>query len=82
MMAKKGDQAFRRTDTKSMWPEMTYGGALSFLRSTYSREIYGADVVVSGVPYDGAVTNRPGCRFGPRSIRAASAQCTTVRRPG
>ena len=74
MMAKKGDQAFRRTDTNAFWPEMTYGGALSFLRSVYSREISGADVVVSGVPYDSAVTNRPGCRFGPRSIREASTQ--------
>jgi agmatinase len=27
---------------------------------------------VSGVPYDGVVTNRPGARFGPQSIRAAS----------
>jgi agmatinase len=27
---------------------------------------------VSGVPYDGAVTNRPGARFGPQAIRAAS----------
>ena len=28
--------------------------------------------VVSGVPYDGAVTNRPGARFGPQEIRRAS----------
>ena len=27
---------------------------------------------VSGVPYDGAVTNRPGARFGPQEIRRAS----------
>ena len=27
---------------------------------------------VSGVPYDGAVTNRPGARFGPQAIRTAS----------
>ena len=27
---------------------------------------------VAGVPYDGAVTNRPGARFGPSSIRGAS----------
>lgn len=27
---------------------------------------------ISGVPYDGAVTNRPGARFGPQAIRAAS----------
>ena len=27
---------------------------------------------VAGVPFDGAVTNRPGARFGPQAIRAAS----------
>jgi len=27
---------------------------------------------VSGIPYDGAVTNRPGARFGPQEIRRAS----------
>jgi agmatinase len=27
---------------------------------------------VCGVPYDGVVTNRPGARFGPQAIRAAS----------
>ena len=27
---------------------------------------------VVGVPYDGAVTHRPGARFGPQAMRAAS----------
>ena len=27
---------------------------------------------VVGVPFDGAVTNRPGARFGPQEIRRAS----------
>lgn len=27
---------------------------------------------IAGIPYDGACTNRPGARFGPRSIRDAS----------
>jgi agmatinase len=31
-----------------------------------------ARFAVAGVPYDGAVTNRPGARFGPGAIRAAS----------
>ena len=33
----------------------------------------GADVVISGVPFDLATSGRPGSRFGPQSIRAASA---------
>ncbi|WP_286850536.1 arginase family protein, partial [Hydrogenophaga sp. 70-12] len=27
---------------------------------------------VCGIPFDGVVTNRPGARFGPQAIRAAS----------
>ena len=32
----------------------------------------GQPFAVAGVPYDGAVTNRPGARFGPQEIRRAS----------
>ncbi len=70
----KGDQAFRAKGNNERWAEMTYGGALSFLRRRYSRDLAGVDVVVSGVPYDGSVTNRSGCRLGPRAIREASVQ--------
>ena len=69
-----GDQAFRKGDPKGRWAEMTYGGALSFLRRPYTRDLDGVDVAVWGVPFDNAVTNRPGCRLGPRAIRAASVQ--------
>ena len=60
-------------------PEMTYGGALSFLRRRYSRDLAGVDVAVSGVPFDGAVTYRPGARLGPRAIRAASVQLAELK---
>ncbi len=70
----QGDQAFRAKGNNERWAEMTYGGALSFLRRRYSRDLNGVDVVVSGVPYDSAVTYRSGCRLGPRAIRAASVQ--------
>ncbi|PSK86379.1 agmatinase [Limimaricola soesokkakensis] len=75
----QGDQAFRRGETRGRWPEMTYGGALSFLRRSYSRDLAGVDVVVSGVPFDASVTNRPGCRFGPAAIRAASTQLAELK---
>jgi len=52
--------------------EMTYGGAVSFLRRNYTRDLDQADVVVSGIPFDMATSNRPGARLGPRAIRAAS----------
>jgi len=54
-------------------PEATFGGALSFMRRRYSRDLDGVDAVVWGVPFDQAVSNRPGCRFGPSAIRRASA---------
>ena len=58
---------------------MTYGGALSFLRRRYTRDLAGVDVAVMGFPYDGAVTYRPGCRLGPRAIRAASVQLAELK---
>ncbi len=74
-MHDSGDQAFRRTGSdKGRWREMTYGGALSFLRRNYTRDLAGVDVAVTGIPYDNAVTYRPGCRLGPQAIRAASVQ--------
>ena len=72
------DQAFLRHQVKGTTHEMTYGGALSFLRRKYSRDLDGVDIVVSGVPFDGAVTNRPGCRFGPRAIRASSTELASL----
>jgi len=53
--------------------EPTFSGALSFMRRRYSREVADVDVVVWGVPFDSATSNRPGARFGPQAIRRASA---------
>jgi agmatinase len=73
-MTQSGDQAFRKSDNMGRWPEMTYGGALSFLRRRYSRDLDGVDLAVMGVPYDSAVTFRSGCRLGPQAVRTASVQ--------
>jgi len=78
-MTNSGDQAFRANSNNERWPEMTYGGALSFLRRRMTRDLSGVDVVVSGVPYDASVTYRPGCRLGPRAIRAASVQLAELK---
>lgn len=37
------------------------------------------DIAVLGAPFDTAVSYRPGARFGPRSIRAASQRQTAFR---
>ena len=79
MTDKRVDQSFRAEGKKEWWPEMTYGGALSFCRRKYTRDLTDVDIVVSGIPYDCAVTYRPGCRLGPRAIRAGSVQLTELK---
>ena len=66
------DNAVFRDSVYGTNPEPTYAGALSFMRRKYTRDLEGVDLVVSGVPLDTATTNRPGARFGPRAVRAAS----------
>lgn len=67
------DLAFTRKDRRGLAYENAFGGATSFLRRAYSKDIASADLVVTGVPFDQAVTHRPGTRFGPRAIREASS---------
>jgi agmatinase len=53
-----------------------YAGLLTFAGSPYTEdpaELEGADVAIVGAPTDDLVSDRPGTRFGPRAIRAASA---------
>jgi agmatinase len=74
MTAKRGgDGAFTRESLYGMRDEATYAGALSFMRRKFTRDLAGVDVAVSGVPLDTATSNRPGARFGPAGVRAASA---------
>lgn len=67
------DQAFTRESLRGLSHENTFGGATSFLRRRYSKDLAGANIAVTGIPFDQAVTNRPGTRLGPRAIREASA---------
>lgn len=76
---KAGDQAFRRENLFGTNSEPTYAGALSFMRRKYTRDLEGVDLAVTGVPLDLATTNRPGARFGPRAIRAASSVMAWMR---
>ncbi len=73
-MDKSGnDWAIARDSLYGTTPEPTYGGITSFMRRKYTTDFDGVDVAVTGVPLDTATTNRPGARFGPRGIRAASS---------
>lgn len=72
MDKESSDWALVRDSLYGTSPEPTYGGITSFMRRKYSKDFTGVDVAVTGIPFDTATTNRPGARFGPRSIRAAS----------
>jgi agmatinase len=52
-----------------------YAGPLSYGGAPYTQDaarLEGADVAIVGAPMDELVSDRPGTRFGPRAIRAAS----------
>jgi agmatinase len=52
-----------------------YAGLLTFGTLPYTQdpaELDGVDVAIVGAPTDDLVSDRPGARFGPRAIRAAS----------
>lgn len=72
MPASSIDHAFTATKNTGRSGDPTYAGALSFMRRRYTKNVKGADAVVWGIPFDAAVTNRPGARFGPQAIRRAS----------
>ncbi len=73
MVSKRIDNAFTAASPKGAATDPTYAGALSFMRRKYTKSLKGADAVVWGIPFDAAVSNRPGARFGPQAIRRASA---------
>src|SRR3954452_5836840 len=52
-----------------------FAGLPTFAGMPYTEdpaELAGADVAIVGAPTDDLVSHRPGARFGPRAIRAAS----------
>ncbi|MEQ8667076.1 MAG: agmatinase [Rhodospirillales bacterium] len=65
------------TDNRNLKGERTansFSGLPSFFRRHAGDDFSVADVVVTGLPFDLGVSNRPGARFGPRAIREASLQ--------
>lgn len=67
------DRAFSAESLYGTDHEPVYSGALSFMRRKYTKDLTGVDIVVTGIPLDTTTTNRPGARFGPAGVRAASA---------
>jgi agmatinase len=50
-----------------------FAGVPTFLRLPVHDDPADVDVLICGAPFDGGTTYRPGARFGPRGVRAASA---------
>ena len=73
MPSKTIDHAITARNLTSAATDPTHAGVLSFMRRMYTKSLKGADAVVWGIPFDAAVSNRPGARFGPQAIRRASA---------
>ena len=67
------DVAVTTSHYRGLSHENVFSGATSFLRRSYAKDLSGYDLAVTGVPFDQAVTHRPGTRFGPRAIREVSA---------
>lgn len=73
------DSAISRKSLYGMMREPTFSGASSFMRRNYSKDLAGAELVISGVPLDLAVTYRSGARLGPQAIRLASAEVASLK---
>jgi len=50
----------------------------TFMRTPLIEDLSEFDIALVGVPYDGAVTNRPGARHGPREVRNASSMMRAI----
>jgi agmatinase len=63
-------ERFRPRSTRTV---PRFAGVSTFLRLVEHDDPADVDVMVCGAPFDGGTTFRPGARFGPRAVRAASA---------
>jgi agmatinase len=59
-------------DPATILRRLPYQGPVTFWRAPNVQDLTGVDVAVYGVPFDAGTSNRPGARFGPRSIREQS----------
>ena len=67
----------KTTDMEAMG-KPRYSGVPTFMRAPQATSAADVDIALIGVPYDGAVTNRPGARHGPREIRNMSSLMRSI----
>lgn len=55
-----------------------YTQIATFMRTALANDLNDVDIGLLGVPYDGALTNRPGARHGPREVRNQSSLMRSI----
>lgn len=55
-----------------------YTQLATFMRAPVAQDLSDVDIGLVGVPYDGALTNRPGARHGPREVRNQSSLMRSI----
>jgi len=78
MASKSIDNAFTAKTLRGAATDPTYAGVLSFMRRKYSKNLTDVDAVVLGSPFDAAVSNRPGARFGSPAISSSRWPSSTM----
>jgi agmatinase len=73
------DGAIARNSPYGLLRDPTFAGVLSFMRRNYSKDLTNAELVISGIPLDLAVSYRSGARLGPQAIRLASAEVASLK---
>ncbi len=71
-------QTPRNMDPERSMTAPRYMEIPTFMRSSLITDLDAFDIAMVGIPYDGAVTNRPGARHGPREIRNASTMMRSI----
>ena len=69
---------YRRWTSLGIEGKPDFAGLLSWAALPYTEDpedLAGVDAAIVGAPMDDLVSERPGTRYGPRAIRAASTQC-------
>ncbi len=70
-------EAFKSPKVPDMMAQR-FSGLATFMRAPIAETLSGLDIALVGVPYDGALTNRPGARHGPREVRNQSSLMRTI----
>jgi len=66
------------TDRRDPMSAPRYMDIPTFMRTPLIDDPEQFDIALVGIPYDGAVTNRPGARHGPREVRNASSMMRSI----